>query len=368
MIRSSWLAFALVGWLLASDALAVGDPEQTVRESDEVLAEIVTIPGRQVPAQLLSQAQGVAVIPNVLKIGFIGGVRRGHGVVLVRDAEGEWGLPQFVVLTGGSVGWQAGLQATDVVLVFLTKKSIDGLMTGKFTLGADAAVSAGPVGRNAAAATDGQLKAEILSYSRSRGLFAGVALDGSVIQIDQEAHVGYYGTPSNMPPARVPPSALGLVQELAAVSNPGQVLPPASISAGGVPGGVPVGVPPGVPVGAPVQPTPPMVAPVPPRPDVIRRALARDATNLYALLDPQWREYLALPREAFDAGPAAPPPPLAGLQLSQQKFERIVQDPQFQALAQRPEFQATRDVLAAYVQTLTAGAQPQVNLPPPPTR
>ncbi len=252
MIRSSLLAFVFVGWLLAGDALAVGDPEQTVRESDEVLAEIVTIPGRQVPAQLLAQAQGVAVIPNVLKIGFIGGVRRGHGVVLVRDAEGEWGLPQFVILTGGSVGWQAGLQATDVVLVFLTKKSIEGLLTGKFTLGADAAVSAGPVGRNAAAATDGQLKAEILSYSRSRGLFAGVALDGSVIQIDQEAHVGYYGSPSNMPPGRVPQSALGLVQELASVSNPGQTLPPATLP----------------PAGAPLQP----MAPVPPRPDVLRRA------------------------------------------------------------------------------------------------
>ena len=272
MIRSTWLAFALIGWLLSGDALAVGDPEQTVRESDEVLAEIVTIPGRQVPAQLLAQAQGVAVIPNVIKIGFIGGVRRGHGVVLVRDAEGEWGLPQFVVLTGGSVGWQAGLQATDVVLVFLTKKSIEGLMTGKFTLGADAAVSAGPVGRNAAAATDGQLKAEILSYSRSRGLFAGVALDGSVIQIDQRR------TSATTAPLRtcrrhsVPQLALGLVQELASVSNPGQVLPPATLGPSGVPVGAPVSGPGGAPVGAPIQPVPPAVAPVPPRPEVVRHA------------------------------------------------------------------------------------------------
>ena len=348
MLRSSLLAFVIVGWLLTGDARAVGDPEQTVRESDEVLAEIVTIPGRQVPAQLLAQAQGVAVIPNVLKIGFIGGVRRGHGVVLVRDAEGEWGLPQFVILTGGSVGWQAGLQATDVVLVFLTKKSIEGLLNGKFTLGADAAVSAGPVGRNAAAATDGQLKAEILSYSRSRGLFAGVALDGSVIQIDQEAHVGYYGSPSNMPPGRVPQSALGLVQELASVSNPGQTLPPATIP----------------PAGTPLQP----VAPVPPRPDVLRRALARDATNLYALLDPSWRQFLAMPNAVFDASPGSPVPPLDGLQQSLQKFDRVAQDPQFQTLAQRPEFQATRDVLGAYVQALAAAAQPQVQLPPPPPR
>ena len=335
----------------------MGDPEQTVRESDEVLAEIVTIPGRQVPASLLAQAQGVAVIPNVLKIGFIGGVRRGHGVVLVRDAEGEWGLPQFVVLTGGSVGWQAGLQATDVVLVFLTKKSIEGLLNGKFTLGADAAVSAGPVGRNAAAATDAQLKAEILSYSRSRGLFAGVALDGSVIQIDQEAHVGYYGTPSNTPPARVPQSAIGLVQELALVSNPGQALPPATLAR------------PRRRQAFLAQPVPPALLPYRRGLDVVRRApLARDATNLYALLDPQWREFLALPKEAFDASAASPPHRLTPCSSRSKNSSASPRIHNSRRSAQRPEFQATREVLGAYVQTLAAASQPQVQLPPPPAR
>src|SRR5215470_10981392 len=145
---------------------------------------------------LLSEAQGVAIIPDVTKIGFIAGVRRGHGVVMVRDAEGEWSLPQFITLTGGSVGWQAGIQGTDVVLVFKTKKGVEGLMRGKFTIGADASVSAGPVGRDAEAATDTQLKAEILSYSRSRGLFAGVSIDGSALEVDQRAHVAFYGSPT----------------------------------------------------------------------------------------------------------------------------------------------------------------------------
>ena len=134
----------------------------------------MAIPGRQIPETLLAEAQGIAIVPNVIKVGFVAGIRWGHGVVMVRDAEGEWSLPQFVTLTGGSVGWQAGVQGTDVVLVFLTKKSVEGLWRGKFTIGADASVAAGPVGHDAAAATDARLRAEILSYSRSRGLFIGL--------------------------------------------------------------------------------------------------------------------------------------------------------------------------------------------------
>ena len=109
MRRTIFLSALIVSWLSVGVARAAADPESTVHASDEVLAEIVTIPGHQIPAQMLAEAQGVAVIPDVIKIGFIGGVRRGHGVVLVRDAEGEWGLPQFVTITGGSIGWQAGV-------------------------------------------------------------------------------------------------------------------------------------------------------------------------------------------------------------------------------------------------------------------
>ena len=172
------------------------------------------MPGKAIPEYLLAEAQGVVIVPNVIKIGFIAGVRRGHGVVMVRDAEGEWSLPQFVTLTGGSVGWQAGIQGTDVVLVFTTRKGVQGLMQGKFTIGADASVSAGPVGRNAAAGTDATLKSEILSYSRSRGLFLGVAIDGSVLEIDGVAHAAYYGSPTSELPRQVPDSAIKLRQFL----------------------------------------------------------------------------------------------------------------------------------------------------------
>ena len=130
----------------------------------------------------------MAIIPRVLKAGFVVGGRAGHGVVLARDKAGAWGDPVFVDLGGASVGFQAGVESTDVVLVFKTRKSLDRILDGKekVTLGADASVAAGPVGRKAAAATDGKLEAEILSYSRSRGLFAGVSLDGAAIVTDRE--------------------------------------------------------------------------------------------------------------------------------------------------------------------------------------
>ena len=108
-----------------SAASFANGPAESVMESEQVLNELMAIPARQIPRRLLAEAQGIAIIPNVIKIGFIGGARRGHGVVMVRDTEGEWSLPQFVFLTGGSVGFQAGIQASDVVLVFTTRKGVE---------------------------------------------------------------------------------------------------------------------------------------------------------------------------------------------------------------------------------------------------
>ena len=133
-----------------------------------------------------------AVRPLV-KLGFIVGGRHGTGVLLVRDKEGKWSSPLFVSITGGSIGWQVGAQSTDVLLVFKSRKSVEGIKKGKFTLGADAAVAAGPVGRSVEAATDVKLKAEIYSYSRSRGLFAGISLEGAALQIDADANASFYG-------------------------------------------------------------------------------------------------------------------------------------------------------------------------------
>lgn len=194
--------FALV--MLAALPLASRagpDEDKRARDAVRVLAEIMQAPDKGVPDKLLGKAEAVAVIPDVVKAGFVVGGRHGRGLISVRSADGTWSNPSFIELTGGSVGFQAGVQSTDVVLVFRTRRGVDSVVNGKFTLGADAAVAAGPVGRNANASTDAQLKAEIYSYSRSRGLFAGVALDGAVLSIDHDANAKVYG--ANVTPRRV---------------------------------------------------------------------------------------------------------------------------------------------------------------------
>jgi lipid-binding SYLF domain-containing protein len=185
------LAASLVG-LIATAALA-RDELKDVKDSTNVLKKIMQIPEKGIPPALLRDAQGIVIVPNVIKGAFIVGGRHGTGVLLVREENGGWSDPVFVSLTGGSIGWQVGGTSTDVILVFKNRKGIEGLLKGKFTLGADAAVAAGPVGRSAEAATDVMLKSEILSYSRSRGLFAGVSLEGAALMVDEDATDYYYG-------------------------------------------------------------------------------------------------------------------------------------------------------------------------------
>jgi lipid-binding SYLF domain-containing protein len=165
-------------------------PTETLYDATAVLADLSRIPARCIPPALMADAQGVAIIPRVLKAGFVVAGSGGHGLVIARDKAGQWGDPVFVNFGSGSVGFQAGVESADVVLVFRGRKSLDRLLEGKgkVALGADATVAAGPVGRQAMAGTDARLGAEIVSYSRSRGLFAGVALDGSVIRPDAHSN------------------------------------------------------------------------------------------------------------------------------------------------------------------------------------
>lgn len=164
-----------------------------INSSIEVLEEIMAVPEKGIPPALLKNAQGIAIIPGVIKGGLIIGGRHGTGVVLVRDSGGAWSNPSFISFTGGSIGWQIGVQSIDIILVFKNRRGVDNMMKGKVTLGADAAIAAGPVGRQAEAGTDIQLKAEIYSYSRSRGLFAGLSLEGAALQINDEANADFYG-------------------------------------------------------------------------------------------------------------------------------------------------------------------------------
>jgi lipid-binding SYLF domain-containing protein len=222
------ISLAVVSMFAARPAtlLAADREEATVLSAADSLAEIMRIPASGIPAALLKDAEAVAIVPNVIKASFVVGGRRGHGVVVLRDANGRWANPLFVTLTGGSVGWQIGIQSTDVFLVFKTKRSLDGFLRGrKFTLGADAAVAAGPIGRQAEAGTDGTLQAEILSYSRSRGLFAGVSLEGSVIEADVRGNATYYRLPPVTPEliiagqVQTPASAIKLREQLTAASG-----------------------------------------------------------------------------------------------------------------------------------------------------
>ena len=177
----------------ASLAQAGAREEGRLLTATEVLEEVQAMPDQQIPDALLSRAYGIAVIPDVTKVAFIFGGRHGNGVLVVRDKlNSPWSNPVFVALTGGSWGLQAGAQSSDIILVFTTKTGIEGIAGGKLTLGADASVATGPVGRQGSAATDMNFNSEIYSYARTRGLFGGIALDGSVISIDRSANASLY--------------------------------------------------------------------------------------------------------------------------------------------------------------------------------
>ena len=188
--RAAALLFLLVS---AGTAIAGVTEDERARNAVRVLTDIEAIPESAIPDRLFDEARAIVVVPDTIKAGFIIGGRRGHGLLSVRNPDGSWSNPSFVRLTGGSIGLQAGVQSADIVLVFRSDRGLDSIVNGKFTLGADAGVAAGPVGRTASAETDGEMKAEIWSWSRARGLFAGVALDGAVLAIDDTANVATYG-------------------------------------------------------------------------------------------------------------------------------------------------------------------------------
>lgn len=181
----------------SSTAPAALDDMEDLREragkSVEVLEDIVGAPDEGVPRWLLERAECIAVIPKVVKVGFIFGGRHGKGLVSCRAA-GGWSSPAFVEISGGSFGLQIGAQATDFVLIFTDRGAARRMTENKVTLGADASVSAGPVGRTAEAGTDVKLDSEIFAYSRSRGAFAGISLEGSALHLDDDANELAYGT------------------------------------------------------------------------------------------------------------------------------------------------------------------------------
>src|ERR1700723_2534328 len=195
MLRKSFV-FACVG--LAAATLCSAHPnkeEERLENSGVVMQEIMNIPDN-IPQEVLEKAECVIVFPSVLKAAFVVGASYGRGAMVCRSGEhfrGPWGSPAMYALEGGSVGFQIGGQATDLVLLVMNERGATSILNSKVKLGGDASVAAGPVGRDAAANTDAYMRAEVLSYSRSRGLFAGVSLEGSTLRPDNDATADVYG-------------------------------------------------------------------------------------------------------------------------------------------------------------------------------
>ncbi|MEP7311328.1 MAG: lipid-binding SYLF domain-containing protein [Pseudomonadota bacterium] len=191
ILRVLTLPLALLALCTPLLAHAQAREEAQLLVATEVLDELRTQRDDVIPERIMQRAYGVAVIPDVTKVAFIFGGRHGNGVLVVRDSKGRFSHPVFVSLTGGSVGWQVGAQSTDIVLVFTSKRGTEGIADGKLTLGAGVSVAAGPVGRQGEVAAG--VNAEVFAYSRNRGLFAGVALDGTAITISNNANANFYG-------------------------------------------------------------------------------------------------------------------------------------------------------------------------------
>jgi SH3 domain-containing YSC84-like protein 1 len=182
--------------LLAAAQIAVAsdraDDVARTEKAAQVLKEVMDTPDKGIPHDLLQTAKCIAIIPGDKKFAFIFGGSYGRGVATCRTGHG-WSAPMFVAIDGGSVGYQIGGSSTDIILLFMNDRALHSLLSDKFKLGADASVAAGPVGRDAAASTDLKLNAEILSYSRTKGVFAGVSLDGAVVQVDKSGDQALYG-------------------------------------------------------------------------------------------------------------------------------------------------------------------------------
>lgn len=272
------LAIFLTLALGSTTALADEKTDQRLNDAREVFEAFTGISEQAIPGWMLERAYGIVVVPKVFEMAVGFGGRGGRGVMAVRNPDGSWSNPVFLNLYGGSFGFQAGMQMTDVVLVLMSRKTVEGISGGKFMLGADASVAAGPVGRTASANTDPMFKSQILSYSRSEGVFAGVSLEGTVLAVDDGADETAYGVTgilasqilageTGTPPA----AALAFKAALEhATSEAASAAAPVAAPATTAPGAGPAGptVPAGPVPSAPVQ-TYPMEDPAPgaPPPD-----------------------------------------------------------------------------------------------------
>ncbi len=226
MVRRFASAPLAICALLLLGAGAASAERSQARKVDDALAvfkAMTVIPEHEAFQRLMKMTYALAIFPDVQKVGFVIGGQRGRGVLIVRDPQGAWSRPLFLTLSGASVGWQLGVQSADIVLFFRTRGSVDSVLRGHYTLGVGASLAAGSLGRSAAASTDADMKAEIYSYSRARGIFVGLSLEGVSLDVDLDANAAYYGKeidkPSDVLGASTlsdPPSARALSEAVAA--------------------------------------------------------------------------------------------------------------------------------------------------------
>lgn len=190
-----WMLIAAVlGFPITCSALSFTEADKRILSCNRVLQNILNMPDSGIPDDLLRRCRGLAIFPGVVEIGVVLGMSFGNGIIFRRDENtGVWSKPAFFTIRGGSVGAQAGAQSIDLILLVMSEEGVQSLLEDRFTLGADVAVAAGPVGREAAAETNLSFNAGILSYSRTKGLFAGIAITGASLQPDTQANKAYHG-------------------------------------------------------------------------------------------------------------------------------------------------------------------------------
>ncbi len=221
---SVFVAACLLGLVSLASASTKSDDVARIQSSAEVFHEIMATPDKAIPQELLSSAKCIGIIPGEKKFAFLVGGKYGKGLVTCRTGHG-WSAPAFLSIGGGSYGFQIGGSSTDIVMIFRSRHGLDSLLSDKFKIGADATAAAGPVGRHASAGTDIKLNSQILTYARSRGAFAGVSLDGAVVQPDDSGNAALYGPNLRTKQivdgrVKVPAAAHSLIRELDRYSRP----------------------------------------------------------------------------------------------------------------------------------------------------
>lgn len=194
-MKKSWVLSTLLLFTMCSIFITAKSQDkqaEKIEASTRVLKDFSDMK-ENIPAELLKITEGIIIVPKLINAGFVLAGKRGKGIAMVKLENGSWSNPVFVTITGGSVGFQAGIQSIDLVLIFKSRETLQDIGKGSFTLGGDISVTAGPVGRSSSASTDYKLEAEVYSYSRSKGLFAGISLSGSAIAIDGKANKSFYG-------------------------------------------------------------------------------------------------------------------------------------------------------------------------------